>query len=157
LDIIVLDTPSGEVIEICSSSCDVSIFSSKASSQHDEGTRAAPGGSSSASIGELWHDIDELDGIGCEGTSSRGHQGGAPCGWGFVPSIRGAGGSVTPASRQALVNDAPRPSTAPPRGYGECSTRNKVMRILSEAPRAISPRMRRSFIDRQYSPLTNMD
>jgi hypothetical protein len=71
--------------------------------------------------------------------------------------LGGAGGSATPASRQALVNDAPRPSTAPPRGYGECSTRNKVVRILSEAPRAISPRMRRSFIDRQYSPLTNMD
>jgi hypothetical protein len=33
LDIIVLDTPSGEVIEISSSSCDLSIFFSKAGSQ----------------------------------------------------------------------------------------------------------------------------
>jgi hypothetical protein len=31
------------------------------------------------------------------------------------------------------------------------------VRILSTAPRAISPHMRRSFVDRQYSPLTGMD
>jgi hypothetical protein len=35
--------------------------------------------------------------------------------------------------------------------------KNKAARILSGAPEAISPRMRRSFVDRQYSPLTDMD
>jgi hypothetical protein len=52
-----LDTPSCEAIEI-SSLCNLSVFSSKASSQHDEGTGVAPGGSSSASIGKLWPGID---------------------------------------------------------------------------------------------------
>jgi hypothetical protein len=35
--------------------------------------------------------------------------------------------------------------------------RNKVARILSAAPGAISPRMQKSFVDRQYSPSTDMD
>jgi hypothetical protein len=33
----------------------------------------------------------------------------------------------------------------------------KASQILSAALRAISPRMRRSFVDRQYSPSTCMD
>jgi hypothetical protein len=74
LDIIVMDTPSCEVIEISSSSCILSIFSSKASSQHDEGTGAALRGPRNASIGELSLDIDKLDEIGLEGTSAGSHQ-----------------------------------------------------------------------------------
>jgi hypothetical protein len=35
--------------------------------------------------------------------------------------------------------------------------KNKVTWILSVTPEAISPRMRRSFVDRQYSPSTGMD
>jgi hypothetical protein len=35
--------------------------------------------------------------------------------------------------------------------------KKKAAQILSTAPRAISPRMRRSFVDRQYSPLIDMD
>jgi hypothetical protein len=35
--------------------------------------------------------------------------------------------------------------------------RNKAARILSAAPGAVSPRMQRSFVDRQYSPSTDMD
>jgi hypothetical protein len=35
--------------------------------------------------------------------------------------------------------------------------KNKAMRILADAAGAISPRMRRSFVHRQYSPSTNMD
>jgi hypothetical protein len=73
LDIIVLDTPSGEVIQISSSSCDLAIFSSKDGSQRDEGTGAVPGGSSSVSIGELWPDIDKLDEVGRGGTSTGSH------------------------------------------------------------------------------------
>jgi hypothetical protein len=60
---IVLDTPTHEAIEISSSSCHLSIFSSIADYQRDEGAGAAPRRASSASIGKLWPDIDELDEI----------------------------------------------------------------------------------------------
>jgi hypothetical protein len=43
------------------------------------------------------------------------------------------------------------------RGHGKCSTKKKITQILSAALRAISPHMRRSFVDRQYSPSTGMD
>jgi hypothetical protein len=43
------------------------------------------------------------------------------------------------------------------RGHGKCSTKKKIAQILSAALRAISPHMRRSFVDRQYSPSTGMD
>jgi hypothetical protein len=67
LDIICLDTPSGEVVEI-SSSYDLSVFSLGAGSPHAEGIGATPIGSS-PSIGELWPDIDKLDEINREDTS----------------------------------------------------------------------------------------
>jgi hypothetical protein len=35
--------------------------------------------------------------------------------------------------------------------------KTKVARILANASEAISPRMRRSFVDRQYSRSTGMD
>jgi hypothetical protein len=38
----------------------ISQFFLEAGSQHDEGAKVAPGGSSSASIGKLWPDIDEV-------------------------------------------------------------------------------------------------
>jgi hypothetical protein len=44
LDIIILDTSRGDVIEILSSSCDLSIFSSKAGSHCDVGMGAMSGG-----------------------------------------------------------------------------------------------------------------
>jgi hypothetical protein len=91
-----LDTPSCEANEI-SSSCNLSVFSSKAGSQRDEGAGVAPGGSSSASIGKLWPGIDELDEICREGTSCRGHQGSA---------------AMLVAGR-ASINDILGPSSAP--------------------------------------------
>jgi hypothetical protein len=66
LDIICLDTPSGEAVEI-SSSYDLSIFSPGAGSPHAEGVGATPAWSS-PSIRELWPDIDKLDEINCEDT-----------------------------------------------------------------------------------------
>jgi hypothetical protein len=68
VDIICLDTPSGEVVEI-SSSYDLSIFSPGADSPHTEGVGATPVGSS-PSIGELWPDIDKLDEINREHVST---------------------------------------------------------------------------------------
>jgi hypothetical protein len=49
------------------------------------------------------------------------------------------------------------PSSAPPRGYGASSVKNNAVRILADASGAISPCMRRSFVDRRYSPSTGMD
>jgi hypothetical protein len=68
LDIICLDTPSGEVIEI-SSSYDLSVSLPGAVSPHAKGVGATPAGLSS-SIGELWPDIDKLDEINHEDTST---------------------------------------------------------------------------------------
>jgi hypothetical protein len=48
-------------------------------------------------------------------------------------------------------------SSVPSRGCGGGSAKNKALRILDNASEVISPRMRRSFIDRQYSPSTGMD
>jgi hypothetical protein len=59
------------------------------------------------------------------------------------------------------LNDTPGPSNAQPRGRrrgcGRCSLKNKSAQILSTAPGAISPCMRRSLVGRQYSPSTGMD
>jgi hypothetical protein len=55
------------------------------------------------------------------------------------------------------VGVVPSLSCAPPSGCGRSSAKNKLMRILADASREILPRMRRSFMDRQYSPPTGMD
>jgi hypothetical protein len=51
-----------------------------------------------------------------------------------------------------LVCEAPGLSTGLQRSCGRGSTKNKAAWILADFPRAISPRMRRSFVDRHYSP-----
>jgi hypothetical protein len=61
LDIICVDTPSGEVAKM-SSSYDLSLFSSGADTECAEIVEVAFGGLS-LSIGELWPDIDKLDEI----------------------------------------------------------------------------------------------
>jgi hypothetical protein len=68
LDVICVDTPSGEVAKK-SSSYDLSIFSSRADSQGAEVIVVASE-DSSPSIVELWPNIDELDEIRCEDTSA---------------------------------------------------------------------------------------
>jgi hypothetical protein len=47
-------------------------------------------------------------------------------------------------------------SATPSRGCSGGSTKNKAAQILSDAAGAISPRMRHSFVDRQYSPSTSV-
>jgi hypothetical protein len=74
-----------------------------------------------------------------------------------LPLVSRAGERARSVGKKVLVDDAPRSSSAPPRGRGLDSAKNKAARILSAAPRAISLCMWRSFIDRQYSPLTSMD
>jgi hypothetical protein len=67
--------------------------------------------------------------------------------------------SASPTNKRTLMDDAPGPSSAPPRGrgHGRASARKKAAQILAAAPEAISPHMQRSFVDRQYSPSTGMD
>jgi hypothetical protein len=109
------------------------------------------------SIGELCPDIDNLDGAIHEGTSTQSYQVNSPPGPSSGRSNRGMNEGVVHATRRASLDDAPGPSSTSPRGYGRGSVRNKVARILSDAPRAILLRTQRLFIDRQYSPSTGMD
>jgi hypothetical protein len=102
----------------------------------------------SASIGELWPDINKLDTATQEGASAQSYQGNSPLrpssGW----SNRGMEGGAMHATRLTSLDDAPGPTSALPNGYGGGSARSKAARILSGAPRAVSPRMRRSSVDR---------
>jgi hypothetical protein len=68
-DIVILDTPQGDLIKVSSTSDDLLLFSSKTGSHPNEGAGVAPKGSSSVSIGELWPGIDRLDEVGPESTS----------------------------------------------------------------------------------------
>jgi hypothetical protein len=52
-------------------------------------------------------------------------------------------------SKGALLNVSPGPSNILPKGRGKGSAKEKATQILSGAPGAISPHMRRSFVDRQ--------
>jgi hypothetical protein len=70
LDIIILDTPRGGLIDVSSSSYGLSLFSLKAGPHPDEGVVGAPGESSSVSVGELRPGFDVLDEVGLEGTST---------------------------------------------------------------------------------------
>jgi hypothetical protein len=56
-----------------------------------------------------------------------------------------------------MIDGALSSSSAPSRGCGGGSVKNKVSRILANPSRVISPRKRHSFLDRQYSPSTGMD
>jgi hypothetical protein len=156
LAIIDLDTPSAEVVEI-SSSCELSIFSSKVDPQHVKGDGGAPEESSSASIGELWSDIDKSDEISCGGAFAGGLLGGVLREWSSLSLISRVSECAVSMNGRALVGDAPGSSSTPPKGRGKGSVKNRASQILSAAPGSISPHMRRSFVDRQYSPSTGMD
>jgi hypothetical protein len=109
------------------------------------------------SIGELWPDIDKLDDINHGGASVESVLRSVLHDWSSLPSVARTNKNAKPTAKMAVVEDALGPSTVPPGGRGRGSARNKAAWILSAAPEAISPRMRRPFVDRQYSPSTNMD
>jgi hypothetical protein len=100
-----------------------------------------PEGSSSASIGELWPDIDKLDEINRGGASMESLPRGALHDQTFLSLVVRMNEKAKPAAKRALVDNAPGPSSAAPRGRDKGSARNKATRILSAALRAISPRM----------------
>jgi hypothetical protein len=159
LDVICLDTPSGEV-EV-SSSYDLSIFSPKTDAQFSEGGGNAPERSSSVSIGELWDEMDMMDAISHRGTSTGNVPRSAHCERRSVPLVKTIRECTSCTDTGALLDDTPGPSNAQPRGcgrgHGKYFTKNNATQILSATPRAISLRMRRLFVDRQYSPSTGMD
>jgi hypothetical protein len=109
------------------------------------------------SIGELSPNIDKLDEINREATFVGDLPGGALHERSSSLSVVRVNERASPVNKRALMGVAPKLSSAPPRGRGRCSMRNKATQILSTAPRAISPCMQRSFVDTQYPPLTGMD
>jgi hypothetical protein len=156
LGVIVLDTPSSGIIKI-SSSCDLPKSSLKADSRRSKGAGAAPEMSPSASIRDLWPDIDKLDEINSGDASIENVPGNVIHGQRLMPSVVRTNENVRHVVKRIVVNDAPRRSNAPPGGRGRGSAKKKATLILFTAPKDISPRMQRSFINRQYSPSTGMD
>jgi hypothetical protein len=61
------------------------------------------------------------------------------------------------AAKKASLDQASGLSSTPPKGCSGGSVRRKATQILSNAPRDISPCIKRSFVDRQYSTSTDMD
>jgi hypothetical protein len=155
-DVIILDTPQDDLIEISSSSYGLSLFSLKAGSHLDKCTEAAPGESSSVSVWELWPGIDLLDEPGLEGTSAVLTQG--PW-WDQVSrSHTDPQGSWRMDKGSSCVDrGAPGSSSVPQHGCGGSSAKNKATQILVDASRTIAPQMKHLFVDRQYSPSTGMD
>jgi hypothetical protein len=162
-DVIILDTPHGDFIEISSSSYDLSLFSSMAGSDHDKGVVAALRKSSSVSIGDLWPKIDSSCGTDLDGAfttaTSRLLEASTSC------LLSGVGGrrkeKVTEGMRDviegATLGQAPGPSSASPKVASGDSTKSKAAQILADASGDISPRMKRPFAERRYSPSTGMD
>jgi hypothetical protein len=154
LDIICADTPSGEVAEK-SSSYGLSIFSSRA---HPEGAEivAVESEGSSLSIGELWPDIDKLDEIGHEDASVVHTHDVSVHGRKSIASAKKVGRCSRCKGNKVLLKDAPMPSNIKSKDRRSFSTKREAGLILSAAPGTISLHMRRSFVDRRYSPSIGM-
>jgi hypothetical protein len=150
-DVMILDSPWGDFMENSSSSYGLSLFSLRVGSRHDEGAGAVPAGSPSISIEELWSGIDQLDDARPVGTST------AAASSPRSGSGSGRVGEGTSHAREGVVGALGLLTSALPRGYGRGSARDMTMWILADATSVVLPRMRRSFVDRQYSPSTSMD
>jgi hypothetical protein len=146
LDIICVDTPNGEVAEM-SSSYDLFIFSSGADPDCAQIVEVASGGLS-PSIGELWPDIDKLHEMHREDTSVVCTHDVSLHGTKSIASTNKDDRHSMPSGNKALLNDAPGPSNIKSKGHGSSFAKRKATQILSAAPGSISPRMRRSFVDR---------
>jgi hypothetical protein len=90
------------------------------------GGGGAPEGSSSTSIWELWPDIDKLDEINRGATSIGVLSGGTLREWSSSSSVARVNERASPVNKRALMDDALRPSSAPPRGHGRGSARNEA-------------------------------
>jgi hypothetical protein len=137
----------------------LSIFCSQVDPHRAEGDGDAAKGSSSSSIRELWPNIDKLDEENHGATFVGDLSGSTLCERSSSTLVVRVNERANPTNKRTLVDHAPGPSSALPRGRGSGrgSMRKKAPLILAATPRAISPHMRRSFMDRQYSPSTDMD
>jgi hypothetical protein len=154
LDIICVDMPSGEVAEK-SSSYDLSIFSSGADPEGAEIVAVMSGGSS-PSIGELWPNINKLDEIRHEDTSVVHTCDVSVRGRKLIALAEKAGRRSRRKGNKALLKDTPWTSNIKSKSHGSGSVKWEAALILSAASRIISLHMRRSFVDRRYSPSTGM-
>jgi hypothetical protein len=111
LDVICLNTPSGEVVEV-SSSYDMSIFSSKTDAPFTEGGGNAPEGPSSVSVGEFWAEMDMMDEISHGGTSARNVPRNVHHEWRSLPSVEKTGERASHTDKGALLNNTSGPSNA---------------------------------------------
>jgi hypothetical protein len=136
-DVIILDTPRGDLNELSSSSYGLSLFSSKAGSHAGEGVGAMPDGSSSVSIDELWPRIDQLDEVG-PGSASEAlveNQGEEQ-----AQLSRASSGEIKVVYGGSHEGqDVPGSSTGLCHGCDRDSTKNKVTQILADAAGAVFP------------------
>jgi hypothetical protein len=111
LDVICLDTPSGEV-EV-SSSYDLTIFSLKTHAQFSEVGCNAPKGSSSVCIGELWAEMVMMDALSCGGSSTGNVPRSVHREWWSVPLVLTTSECTSRTVKGALLDDTPGLSNAP--------------------------------------------
>jgi hypothetical protein len=111
LDVICLDTPSGEV-EVFSS-YDLSIFSPKIDAQFSEGGGNAPEGSSSVSIREPWAEMDMMDALSCGGSSARNVPWSTHREWRSVTLAPTTSERTSRTVKGAFLDYTPRPFNAP--------------------------------------------
>jgi hypothetical protein len=98
----------------------------------------------------LWPDIDKLDEVNHGATFMGDLLGGTLHERSSSRSIARVNERASPANKRTLMDNALGLSSTLPRGHGRgrYSMRKKAAQILAAAPRAISPHMRRSFVDR---------
>jgi hypothetical protein len=154
MDIIYVDTPSSEAIEK-SSSYILSIFSSRADSRGAEVVMAVHE-DSSPSVMKLLPDIDKLDNPSCGDTSVMRARDTMIHGKRSDAHIEGTDKRSRREGKHDSLSDAAGTSDFRSEGCVGGSARKDVEQILPTAPGAISPHMQRSFVDRRYSPLTDM-
>jgi hypothetical protein len=112
LDVICLDTPSGEV-EV-SNFYDLSIFSLKTDAQFSEGGGNTPKRSLSVSIGELWAEMDMIDAISHRCTSAGNVSRNVHHEWRSVPLVETIGERTSHTNKGALLDDIFGPSNTQP-------------------------------------------
>jgi hypothetical protein len=117
----------------------LSIFSSQVDLHRAEGDGDVAEGSSSLSIGELWPDIDKVDEVNRGAMFVGDLSGSTDCERSLLALGVRVNEHVNPMNKRTLVDDAPGPSSAPPRGHGRGSTRKKATQILAAAPELSHP------------------
>jgi hypothetical protein len=143
MDIICVDTPSGEAVENFSS-YNLSIFSSGADSRGAEVVTAMCEDSSS-SVVELWLDIDKLGNPSCGDTSIARARDAAIHGKRSDTSVEDADKRSRREGKHDSLSDVAGMSNFRSKGCVGGYVRKDAAWILSAALGAISPRMQRSF------------